>query len=378
MVSDTTRLNRLAATQRGTLGQNSIQQRFLREIAPTTLTTKTMRRLRLPQFRFSLRTFLIVCVVPVPILAWLANVKVTAVKQRAAIAQLESQGLVHVMLQRPTPFFPTNLIRAYVDQDAFDIASRVYPNALNSPFTRRSLKSADFEALPHLNGLRHLSLGRRSLMSTLDHCPDRVVLPTKTQTKLSTIQTLKSLSVDADFDPETQLKLAQLPEMHSLHLPGTKVTNEMLQVLGQSDKISSLDINASLVTAKGLEGLARAPVLQTLMLRQLPGELRLLKSLSNCKALTHLQVNSSRLTAEDANYINALPIQSLSLFRCEIEPGFLASLIGSRTLSKLQIVAKGDDGMFISREGSLDSLGVWEDHFALKVPPKSSTDPTSP
>jgi hypothetical protein len=324
-----------------------------------------MPNLRLPRFRFTLRTFLIVCILPVPFLAWLGHIKMTAVRQRAAIAQLESQALVLVLRQRPTPFMPTNLIRTYIDQDAFDTASRVYPSVQGRMFGRRFWKSDDFEALTQLSGLCHLSLLPRDPMATMASRPYRVDLPAETLGKLATIQTLTSLSIDADFDPETQLRLARLPEILSLHLPGTKVTDEMLHELGQSDKISTIDIDASLLTAKGLEGLTHAPVLKTLMLRRLPEKSQLLSPLSKCKALAHLQLHSCSLTAEDAKFINAAPIRSLSLFHCDIKPGFLLGLKGSQTLTKLRIGERRSESLTVEFNGGLDRLESCEETFAL-------------
>jgi hypothetical protein len=326
-----------------------------------------------------MRTFLIICTLPVPLLTWLANVKISAVKQRAAIAQLEAKGIVHVRCVEPTPFLPTRLVRSLVDRDAFNVATAVYVDNQNKRFTRRIFNEADLIALTHLDGLRDLWLMHRSQMRKVDHQQDRVDLPQPVLANLATIRSLCLLSIDADFDPETQLKLARLPEIHSLHLPGTQVTNETLEALGQSDKISSLDIDASVVTAKGLEGLAKAPVLQTLILRQLPSNRQLLGALTQCKALTHLQMHSSRLTVEDAKFINELPIQSISLFQCELEPGFLLSLENSRSLVKLRILGtRRDDGLHSHFDGNLDKLAACEDRFAMKALSKTPTDQTSP
>ena len=321
---------------------------------------------------------MIVSILPAPVFAWLANVKMSAVRQRAAIAQLKSQGMVHVQEKTPTPYFATNLIRTVVDQDAFNTVTRVQVDNLNKRFTRRFWRIDDFEALTHLKGLRNLSLMHRSPLGIVDHRQDRIKLPSAVLSRLSTIRSLASLSIDADLDPETQLRLAQLPEVQSLNLPGTQVTNETLRALGQSDTISSIDIDASLVAAEGLEGLAQAKLLQTLSLRHLPSDLGLLSHLGKCKALTHLQVHSTKLSPEDATVINRLPIQTLSLFYCDLDVEFLRRLKASRTLAKVSIRVHRNDGRITHFDSSLDSLDAWEDHFEIKAMPNTPTDQTSP
>jgi hypothetical protein len=325
-----------------------------------------MPHLRLPQFRFTLRTFLIVCILPVPVLTWLANVKMCAVRQRVAIAQLQSQGFVHVRVEHPSLFWGVALIRRLVDQDAFD---KVSVTNLNRPLIGQFWKPEDLEALTQLKRLRDRSFIHRSELGRVYHDQDRIRLPSDVLNRITTIRSLTSLCLDADLDEETQLKIAQLPELHSLYLPSTKVTSELLRVLGQSDKIASIDVDASLVTADGLEGLTQATGLQTLMLRQLPAEKQLLFELAKCKALTHLQLHSSRLTVKDAKWISDLPIQSLSLFHCELEPGFLINLKNSRTLAKLRILAPRYEGEGVGDnyyEGNLDKLVAREVRFALE------------
>ena len=341
-------------------------------MSSSTNKSATLIRFRWPRFRFSLRTFLIVCVLPVPPLAWLATVKIRAVRQRAAITSLETRGVAFVKRQHPTPNWVTKLVRRFVDNEAFDtIQSVTARGTWQSKGT--NIESQDIEALIHLNELRDLDLIRLRISGARDP-GSHIELPDSEVSKLADIRTLTSLSMDVELEQNTQSKLASLPELHSLILPSTRLTDDVLQILGQQPKLSALEFDASDITENGLRRLSMAPVLQTLCFRGLRNGEQTLADIVNCRALTHLTIFSSRLRLVDADFINKLPIQTLSLHGCEIERGFFLQLQYSKGLKRLAVSGNKHGTWIIYC--TLVELGRCEDHYTTSG--ASSTQSVSP
>lgn len=342
----------------------------------STITSARPGRFHWLGFRFTLRTFLIFCVLPVPILAWLANVKMSAVRQRAALARLQACGIEG---QRFAPLLPTRvtlLMRKYVDQDAYMEVRNVTwcASGLSSSL---KLDREDITALTRLQGLRDLDLvpqtisGGRRWNSPLSNSDGDFI-------QIAQIRELGSFAVNAPIDEKTQMGLAKLPKLHSLSLPGAQLTDSALERLGHSDVLTSLEFNAALTTPRGLICLQNAPRLQTLTVHHLQDASGFLKALIGCKALTHLTLQNSVLRVIDASTISRLPIQSLRLFNCELERGFFGELIQATGLKSLD-VGTSKDGRRGFLTLSLANLKYCDDHFtaihSISVRQRSNTNP---
>lgn len=287
-------------------------------------------------FRFSLRTFLIVCILPVPLFTWLANIKISAVRQRSAIARLESRGVM-ITEEAPTPNWVTNLIRRFVDKDAFEMVTQVRRH--DTPSKAGAVSSFDREelvALTQLKGLRDVDFIRRRILRSGDSSSQRR-LSDSDLALLAEIRTLGSLITDAEMGEPTLLSLAQLPELHTLQLPNAPFSDHVLKRFRECKKLATLEFDATNVSSKGLRNLAVLPVLQTLSLRKLHGRDSPLAAIAECKALTRLIISDSHLKLEDAIAINRLPIQTLTLDDCRIDDGFVKLLHESATLQSLHM-----------------------------------------
>jgi hypothetical protein len=325
---------------------------------------------RWPQFRFTLRTFLIVCVLPVPVLAWVASVKMSAVRQRAAAKYLEARSVVHVTFESPTPNLINTFFRSFIDQDAFDratVATRYYRVFSRGP-KKDILIREDIDAILQLNNLRDLDLiVGDPYLGMYERPRPKPDLPASELARLTRIPTLARFAIDADLDHESQLRVARLPELHSLRLPSTPISEEVLEILVKNSNLAYLDVDARKLSRNGIAKLGTLPLLQSLTLRHVSQEEQFLDGLSSCQALGHLEMWDSKISRTGAKVINQLRIQSLSLIYCDVERGFFLELVNSKTLDRVLVITRlhsitlNKRGFTASIEA--DRLQELEDHF---------------
>lgn len=310
-----------------------------------------MPRLRLPKFRFTLRTLLIACILPVPFLAWIANAKYRAVRQREAIAYFQSRGCEIDF--DSDEHLTTGTFRRLLDKIDPDIARRI---------TRirggMRLCSADIKQLEQLRGVRDLYFWQ--------HSSETYKLAGSDARRLVAIKTLASIDLDAQIDSESLLGLSQLAELHSVILPQVKVDARLLKVLAQKPQIAALEFNGSKVDGLALSHLSKLPLLQTLVIHDpAPNSLH---SLSGCSALTGLALYNCKLSASDGKAIQTLRIRTLDLIHPLIEKGFFQNLELHRSMTRLSIQNQAE---FHSTSRPADDLQLirlaeWrycEDHF---------------
>lgn len=324
-----------------------------------------MPRFGIPKFRFTLRTFLIVCLLPVPLWAWIASVKWSAASQRKAIALLNRKGIATKQFA-PLPSRISDLMRKHVDQDAFTEVRNVICYSRSSSRQDFELSEADIVAISNLVGVRDLDLiprsysGRRSKHSRIENASLNFE-------PIVNLKTLGSFAVDAPIDERVLLKLADLPELHSLTLPNAQLTDQVLRRLGSSRILSALEFDAALASTQGLAALQDAPVLQTLSVGCIPTDVNALGSLLGCEALTHLTIYKSALRVSDASIISRMPIQTLRLLDCQIERGFFVTLLHSRCLQSGYVRNQAEGGRVILAIRLAD-LKYCDDHFTQDVP----------
>jgi hypothetical protein len=317
-----------------------------------------MRTISLPKIRFSLRTFLLICILPIPLLTWIGNAKYKAVRQRNAIAHFQSRGC-DIGFDSDEILITTSW-RAFCDKVDPDIARRV--TYLSGP----ALEPGDIEQLDRLQGLRDLHLGY-TLPIAYTYSDDTV-------RKILSIKSLASVTLDAKkIDPRSLEGLAHLPELHSVALPNVKFDAPLLDVLAKKSKIAFLQFDGSGLKSNDLAKLAKLPLLQSLVIHHAaPGTL---SALRDCEALTNLGLYDCHLTAEDGKAIQSLRIRTLDLVDATMEQGFFRNLELHRSITRVSVQKRAE---FYSTTAPADSmqlirLAEWrycEDHF---TEPKSSS-----
>lgn len=336
---------------------------------------------RISRFRFSLRTFLIVCILPVPVLAWMASVKLSAMQQRAAANHLEARAVVHVSFESPTPNLINTFFRSFIDEDAFDratVAARYYREF--QPGEKDILTREDIDAILKLRELRDLDLIVRN-PHLINESPTPILnLPVSEIARLTHIPTLARFTIDADLDRESQLRLARLPELHSLALPGAKISDEVLDLLVQNPNIAYLEFDARKLSRDSFSKLNEFPRLQSLTLHHLPQETGFLENLSSCEALGQLELSHSKVRRSDAKVINGMRLQALHLNYCEVEPGFFADLTHSKTLVSVLARTTLRSAILHKRPFTAsiepDRLQELEDHFTTNSAASSKDNKT--
>lgn len=323
---------------------------------------------RRPQF--SLRMLLLLWALPMPIIGWVINVKFTAVRQRAAATKLQMRGFWVGEDEAPPPTWLTNWMRKYVDQDAFDQFSYV------TWLREDHVKPEDLSLLRHLPGLRDVRIASTAMSKRRDPNAE-IKLTSEDVVRLASISSLAGISIEGTFHPEAALEFTKLPELHTLELPNTPFTDQVLAKLCKKETLSALDFDASDISESGLAQLANAPVFQTLCLRKMRSEPSILGGLLHCEALTGLKIVDSHLRLTDAQLITKLRIQSLIIVDCDIEDGFYANLSQSKTIQRIYTSRGKETQLVLDLKPA--SLKYCDDRFA-KVGMNSSLSlrPTVP
>jgi hypothetical protein len=285
-------------------------------------------RSRWPRFRFTLRTLLIVITIPVPFLAWVASIKIAAVQQRAAIAELQS-GNHFVARDTPPTDFLSKLFHRFVDKDAFQTVHRVqlcnftirYGNPPPMPVERD-----DLDALSRINGLRDVEIFQDPRWPLQGVHDSSQRLSDSDLRFLGHMKTLECIQTDVELSEQTLLKLAKLPKVSSLTLPNSAISDNVLEQLGENPQIKYLEFDASQVSSKGLKHLESLPALQTLCLWRLKDDDALIPIIAHYQALFELVINDSELTVADAVALNRLPIQRLTTNNCRMEADVVKAL----------------------------------------------------
>lgn len=284
-----------------------------------------MPRFRFPQFRFSLRTLLIAITVVIPILGWLARVKMAAVQQRAAIAKLQSRAQF-VLVDPPRSGLFVGLFQRYLDTNAFQTVNRVSLSGLRQGFPPIPLDQEDLDAVSHMSGLRDIEIfqdhrwPRRSALSSSQRLSDSDLR------FLNRMNTLECIQTDVELGEPTLLKLSKLPKLFSLTTPNAPFSDKILEQLGKNPQIKYLEFDASQISARGLKHLESLPALQTLCLWRLKDDHALLPIIANYEPLYELVINDSDLTMEDAIVLNQMSIKRLRTQDCRIEAEVVKAL----------------------------------------------------
>jgi hypothetical protein len=292
-----------------------------------------------------------------------------AVRQRQALNYLKAREFEWRSAQAPPPNWVTRVFQSYVDRDAFVQISQV------TRWGTDDITNEDVTALTRIQGLDSLTLMRGPpLKGQYQYAQNHVTIDQFH--RISQIKTLASIYIQGQADPKTQNELAKLPLLHSLQIPCTAVSDEALIALSKNRKLASLEFEASQVTSVGLEALRQLPELQSLSLIQLRDGPSNFPAIVDCKALTHLRLYRMRLMASDASILCELPMQSLDIFDCVIEPGFFLALANSRTTKRLYL--RSTLCGFEKLDLSLASFQFCEDHFTMPKENSATRDPGNP
>ncbi len=123
--------------------------------------------------------------------------------------------------------------------------------------------------------------------------------------------------------------LAGLPELKTLHLQGSRVTDRALQHVAQLPKLATLSLDSTRVTADGLAQLSALPELEWLDLAGETVSNDLLQRIGSLNKLRVVRFDGTRVTAAGCEHLADLPeLRTLVFFR--------SSLDGLRFLDKLQ------------------------------------------
>lgn len=286
------------------------------------------RWLRWPKFRFSLRTLFIVITIFVPILGWVARVKIAAVQQRNAIAMLQTRGH-YVQPDPPVTGFLANILQRHLDKDAFQTVHRVQVVGLRRIVGNGSpipLDLDDLNAISRMNSLSDVEIfqdNRWPQRSTLNNSQR---LSDSDLRFLTYMTTLECIQTDVELNEQSLLRLTKLPKIYALTLPNSAFSDKVLAQLGNNPQIKYLEFDASQVSANGLKHLESLPALHTLSLWRLKDDDALLPIVARCKALVELVIFDSDLTMEDAMVINRMRIMRLRTHDCRIEAEVVKAL----------------------------------------------------
>jgi hypothetical protein len=314
-----------------------------------------MSGLRWPPFRFSLRTFLIVCVLPVPFLAWIASVKLSAVRQRQAINHFQSRGFYigYDDVGQSSP----GLVKTICDAVDPHVLLRVTYLDATQPLDRQ-----DIEHLSRLQGLSNLHFHRQGVQPK----PGEYTIGENDVRRIASIHTLASITLDAPLQADSIGIFLNLPELDSLMLPQAKVDSHFLEALSKKPRMAALEFDGSRLDPAALSQLSKLPLLQTLVIHHLAPNT--LQSLSECRALTGLALYDSHLSIADAHAIQKLRCRTLDLVNPAVEKGFFRKLEKHPTILRIT-VQRGTEYFSTSSTANGESpitlaeLEYCEDHF---------------
>ncbi len=307
------------------------------------------------QFRFSLRTFLIICVLPVPFLAWIASAKLSAVRQRQAINYFQSRGF-NVGFEDLGQSSPS-LMKQVCDFIDPDILLRV-----NYLETTQPVEQVDIQHIPRLQGLSIVHFFRQGVKAQ----PGEYALADADVQQIASIQSLAAITLDSPLEADSLRILTSLPLLDSLMLPQARVDSPFLEAISQKPKMAALEFNGSRVDRDGLSKLAKLPLLQTLVIHNHAPDS--LTGLKNCRALTGLVLMESNLTLADGEAMKGLRFRTLDLVDPIVEKGFFRKLAEHPTIVRISVqvgavyhsnssTANGE------RPIALAELEYCEDHF---------------
>jgi hypothetical protein len=283
-----------------------------------------VRGSRWPRIRFSLRTFLIVCVLPVPFLTWIANLKLSAVRQRQALAHFQNRGF-NVGLDDVGQSSP-RLMKALCDFVDPQILMRVTYLEATQP-----LNQDDLQHIPRLHGLSNLHFYRQGVPPK----PAEYAITDADIRRIASIQSLSGITLDAPLKGDSIREFASLPQLDSLMLPQAKVDSRFLAAIVENPRMAALEFNGSFLDRAALGKLAKLPLLQTLVIHDLAPDS--LSALANCRALTGLVLVDCKLTDADAESMKSLRFRTLDLVNPTVEKGFFRKLEHHPTIVRITV-----------------------------------------
>lgn len=309
-------------------------------------------------FRFSLRTLLIICVLPVPFLAWIASVKLSAVRQRQAINHFQARGF-NVGLEDIGQSSPSLLKRVcdFIDPD---IMLRV-----NYLETTKPLEQADIPHIPRLQGLSNVHFYRQGVKAQ----PGEYRFADADVQRIASIQSLAAVTLDTPLEAESLRNLPLLPLLDSLVLPQAQVDSRFLEAISQKPRMAALEFNGSRIDRDSLSKLAKLPLLQTLVIHNHATDS--LYGLKDCRALTGLVLWDCKLSLADAEAMETLRFRTLDLVEPIVKKGFFRKLANHPTLVRISVqvgatyhsnssTANGEQAI------TLAELEYCEDHFTTE------------
>ena len=114
-------------------------------------------------------------------------------------------------------------------------------------------------------------------------------------------------------------QLRYLPEVESLDLSGTSITDSDLSALPDLPGLQRLDLSGTAVTGPGLRHLGRAPLLRTIVLAETPVSDEAISYLVSLAELERVVLDGTRITDAGLSHLARLPkLRELSVSNTQV------------------------------------------------------------
>lgn len=152
----------------------------------------------------------------------------------------------------------------------------------------------------------------------------------------------------ADFADADCARLTSMPDLESLDLSGTSITNDSLATLAQLKSLRTLKLSGTVVTDAGLAALAEAPALEDLSLARCPLDTLTESGVGQLVSLTSLDLMDTQITDDAGAALSKLTnLQKLYVGRTKISSSILPALTDLKKIqllnvAELPVTAAGD------------------------------------